>query len=345
MAKTKIKWTEKTWNPIRGCSKVSSGCAHCYAERQAIRMKNTYYKGTITNNKWNGKILEVHSHLDDPRKWRKPSMVFVNSMSDLFHESLSPEYRTSVFEVMNETPRHTYQVLTKRAERIVQSNVNWTDNIWMGVSVENEAAMHRIDDLRKCGAKVKFLSLEPLIGELPNLDLTGIHWVIVGGESGPGWRPMNEKWVRDIRDKCIADLVPFFFKQWAGLHPSTLTRLVDGADWSEFPAKRETCSRCHLDCEGEDGEVEYYNDNGCQTVDDGPIFCCACYLAVTTEQANTSEAMRSSSRSTTYHCHRCQEPTVNFQNVRFDEKCTKYLYCDKCIDIQHEEMLKRMTAL
>lgn len=233
MAKTKIEWTETTWNPVTGCDKVSPGCKHCYAERMSARLK-----GMGSPNYANGFELTLHPHmLGHPLLWRKPSKVFVNSMSDLFHREVPVEYIQQVFEVMRQTPQHEYQVLTKRAERLagVSGQLDWPDNVSMGVTVENADYLHRIDYLRQTGAKTKFLSIEPLLGPMAGLDLTGINWVIVGGESGPGARPMNPEWVRVIRDKCIESGVPFFFKQWGGVSKKKAGRILDGRTWDERP--------------------------------------------------------------------------------------------------------------
>ena len=207
-----IEWTQTTWNPTTGCDKVSSGCKICYSEVLSKRldaMGITKYA--------NGFELTLHPYtLNIPLTWKKPQLVFVNSMSDLFHEKVPLEYIKKVFEVMNQTPQHTYQILTKRAERLaeISAELNWTDNIWQGVSVESDTFIGRIDELRKTGAKTKFLSLEPLIGPLPSLDLQGIDWAIVGGESGNGARPVKVEWIVDIQQKCEATGTPFFFKQW-----------------------------------------------------------------------------------------------------------------------------------
>ncbi|TVL97417.1 MAG: hypothetical protein CV087_22320, partial [Candidatus Brocadia sp. WS118] len=197
MSTSKIEWTGKTWNPTTGCDKVSPGCKHCYADRMAKRLQ------AMGQEKYrNGFQLTAHtSELNRPHTWAKPTLVFVNSMSDLFHKDVPDDFIKRVFKVMEQTPQHTYQVLTKRSERLAQlaSQLQWPDNVWMGVSVENDKYLSRIDDLRKTSAQTKFLSLEPLLGPLSNLDLTGIDWVIVGGESGPGARSMKKAWVRDLR--------------------------------------------------------------------------------------------------------------------------------------------------
>lgn len=233
MANSQIEWTNATWNPVTGCTKVSAGCKHCYAARMAKRLH-----GMGQPNYRNGFKLTTHEHmLDHPLKWKKPLRVFVNSMSDLFHKDVPLEFIQRVFASMNQADWHQYQVLTKRAERLLEldSDLDWSDHIWMGVSVENQKVESRIDFLRRTNAKVKFLSLEPLIGPLPSLDLSGIDWVIVGGESGPGARPMDEGWVVEIRDQCVDQDVPFFFKQWGGVFKKHTGRVLDGRTWDEYP--------------------------------------------------------------------------------------------------------------
>jgi len=228
-----IEWTDSTWNPITGCTKVSPGCKNCYAERMALRLK------AMGQPKYsNGFDLTMHDDvLDQPINWKQPQMIFVNSMSDLFHEDVPYEFIARVFSVMDTANWHIYQVLTKRSERLVHLNnkITWPKNVWMGVSVENEHYTFRINDLQNTSAQVKFLSLEPLIGPLEGLNLTGIDWVIVGGESGPRSRPINEKWVREIRDQCRDANVPFFFKQWGGTQKKRTGRLLDGRTWDEMP--------------------------------------------------------------------------------------------------------------
>lgn len=233
-ANSAIEWTEATWNPLTGCTKISPGCKHCYAERLALRLK-----AMGQANYANGFRLTLQEQmLDAPLHWKKPRVIFVNSMSDLFHKNVPVEYIKRVFEVMNTARWHQFQVLTKRAERLleVSSQLRWAPNIWMGVSVENQDYNFRIEHLRKTGAQVKFLSLEPLLGPLPKLSLTGIDWVIVGGESGPGARPMSSEWVRDIRRQCNQAKVAFFFKQWGGVHKSKTGRSLDGRTWDEMPS-------------------------------------------------------------------------------------------------------------
>ena len=210
--KSSIEWTESTWNPLTGCTKISPGCKFCYAERMSARLKAMGQR-----NYRNGFKLTLHEHmLDAPLRWKKPQVVFVNSMSDLFQDDVPVTFIQQVFATMRAAHWHQFQVLTKRADRLLEVNpkLQWTDNIWMGVSVENEKYQPRIDDLRQTGAAIKFLSLEPLLGPLPKLNLCGMDWVIVGGESGPGARPMHKDWVRSIRDQCSEAGVSFFFKQW-----------------------------------------------------------------------------------------------------------------------------------
>ncbi|HOI56220.1 MAG TPA: phage Gp37/Gp68 family protein [Phycisphaerae bacterium] len=232
-ANSAIEWTESTWNPVTGCTKISAGCAHCYAERMTRRLK-----AMGQPNYRNGFRVTTHPHvLDLPLSWRKPQMIFVNSMSDLFHEKVSVRFIHDVFHTMRTADWHTYQVLTKRAERLAElaPALDWGPNVWMGVTVENADCAYRIDLLRSVHAAVRFLSIEPLLGPLPQLDLDGIHWVVVGGESGPGARPMDQAWVTDIRDQCLDADVPFFFKQWGGVRKKRAGRLLDGRTWDEMP--------------------------------------------------------------------------------------------------------------
>jgi protein gp37 len=232
-AKSTIEWTESTWNPVTGCTKVSPGCKNCYAARMAKRLH-----GMGQPNYANGFNLAVHEHtLELPLRWKSPQAIFVNSMSDLFHEDVPLSFIKEVFVVMNSANWHQFQVLTKRSARLLDLNKQlcWAEHIWMGVSVETEKYVRRIDDLRKTGAHTKFLSLEPLLGPLHKLDLSGIDWVIVGGESGPGARPMLEEWVIDIRDQCHKGGVPFFFKQWGGVNKKRAGRLLEGRTWDEIP--------------------------------------------------------------------------------------------------------------
>jgi len=228
-----IEWTESTWNPLTGCTKISSGCKHCYAERMARRLK-----AMGQPNYANGFALTLHEDaLELPLRWKKPQTIFVNSMSDLFHEDVPDDFILSVFDVMRRASWHRFQVLTKRAERLaeISPRLPWAANIWMGVSVENADYAFRIDCLKQTGAGIKFLSLEPLLGPLPKLDLAGIDWVIVGGESGPGARPMAREWVVDIQRRCQSAEVPFFFKQWGGVRKKQAGRELEGRTWDEMP--------------------------------------------------------------------------------------------------------------
>lgn len=228
-----IEWTESTWNPLTGCTKLSPGCKHCYAERMALRLQAMGQPNYV-----NGFRLTLHEHaLELPLRWKKPQVIFVNSMSDLFHRQVPLEYIQKVFDVMNRAHWHTFQVLTKRSARMleIQDRLEWSKNVWMGVSVETENYVSRIDDLGQTGAQTKFLSLEPLLGPLPNLKLDRIDWVIVGGESGPQARPMSKDWVLDIRDQCRRSRVPFFFKQWGGVRKKNTGRLLDNRTWDEMP--------------------------------------------------------------------------------------------------------------
>lgn len=233
---TGIEWTDRTWNPTTGCDKVSPGCTHCYAEALTKRFHTNFP---------NGFDLTLHrERLQEPKRWRKPSRIFVNSMSDLFHEEVPFSFLQEVFEVIRETPWHVYQILTKRHERLreLADKLDWHDNIWMGVSVENQKYVDRIDFLRKVPAKVRFLSCEPLLGAL-DIDLKGIHWVIVGGESGQKHRPMQAEWVESIQQQCEEAEVAFFFKQWGGRTPKAAGRLLDGKIWDEMPEAWEKHQR------------------------------------------------------------------------------------------------------
>jgi len=228
-----IEWTESTWNPVTGCTKISPGCKYCYAERMAERLQSMGQ-----DNYRNGFLLTLQPHmLEVPLRWRKPQRIFVNSMSDLFHQDVPLEYIQRVFDVMRRAHWHRFQVLTKRSERLAELNekLTWAPNIWMGVSVESDDYCTRIDDLRVTHAHTKFLSLEPLLGPLHRLDLRGIDWVIVGGESGPRARPMEPAWAIDLRDQCRRAKVPFFFKQWGGRNKKQAGRIIDGETWDEMP--------------------------------------------------------------------------------------------------------------
>ncbi|HEX3558263.1 MAG TPA: phage Gp37/Gp68 family protein [Pyrinomonadaceae bacterium] len=229
-----IEWTESTWNPVTGCTKISPGCENCYAERMALRLQ-----AMGQPNYANGFELTMQRRmLELPLRWRQPQTIFVNSMSDLFHRGVTTEYILEVFGVMNRASRHRYQVLTKRSQRLerLSPQLPWQRHIWMGVSVESREYTFRIDHLRNTGAHVKFLSLEPLLRPLRRLNLRGIDWVIVGGESGPYAREMKPEWVLDIRDQCLAAEVPFFFKQWGGKRKTVNGRRLDGEEWNQMPA-------------------------------------------------------------------------------------------------------------
>ena len=235
-----IEWTEATWNPVTGCKKVSTGCKNCYAERMAMRLqamgKYRYRNGFITT---------THTEaLSIPLRWKRPKIIFVNSMSDLFQKQVPIDFVREVFEVMNQCPQHTFQVLTKRPNIAARysDQLRWTKNIWLGTSVENQKATRRIDSLRKVPAAVRFLSVEPLLGPIPRLPIAGIDWVIVGGESGPGARPMNEEWVAQIRDRCISREVPFFFKQWGGVNKKRTGRILEGCTWDEMPGNSQAAA-------------------------------------------------------------------------------------------------------
>ncbi len=234
MAKSNIEWTESTWNPLTGCTKISPGCQFCYAERMANRlqaMKNPNYTNAFE--------LTLQPHmLEKPLQWKKPQMIFVNSMSDLFHKDVPTDYIHKVFAVMQRAHWHRFQVLTKRADILhqISPTINWPENVWMGVSVENQEYTYRIDHLRQTGARIKFLSVEPLIGPIDDIDLQGIDWVILGGESGPGCRPMKKEWVIKLRDLCTREKVPFFFKQWGGVNKKAAGRELEGRTWDEIPA-------------------------------------------------------------------------------------------------------------
>lgn len=228
-----IEWTEGTWNPVTGCTKVSPGCKHCYAERMAIRLA-----GMNQPRYRNGFEVTLQPDLVRlPLRWRQPRVIFVNSMSDLFHEDVPEPFVAEVFDTMVSAYWHTFQILTKRADRLAEiaGRLPWPINVWMGVSVESPRYLHRVERLRQVPAAVRFLSVEPLLARIPLLPLTGIDWVIVGGESGPGARPMEADWVRDIRDRCVGNGVPFFFKQWGGVRKGRAGRLLDGRTWDEMP--------------------------------------------------------------------------------------------------------------
>jgi protein gp37 len=238
MSSSKIEWTESTWNPTTGCTKISAGCANCYAERMSMRLK-----AMGTPKYANGFEVALHEDcLSEPYSWKKPKVIFVNSMSDLFHEDIPFSFIEKVFKVMNENPQHIFQVLTKRVELLLEysQKLNWTSNIWLGVTVEDINATRRIDYLRKTNAAIKFLSCEPLISGLGKLDLQKINWVIVGGESGPKSRPIKEDWVLDIFNQCKNADIPFFFKQWGGVNKKKTGKELRGEIYHEMPEIIET---------------------------------------------------------------------------------------------------------
>ena len=242
--KSTIEWTEATWNPTTGCDRVSPGCDHCYALTLSKRLKAMgspkYQLDGDPRTSGPGFKLTIHpSSLDVPRDWGAPRLIFVNSMSDLFHDEVPIEFISRVFDVIRETPQHTYQILTKRAQRLsrVADDLDWPSNLWMGVSVESRRYTFRINHLRKVPAAVRFLSAEPLLGPLGDFDLDGIHWVIAGGESGANARPLEYEWVADLRDTCTSAKVAFFFKQWGGRTPKAGGRELDGELWDQLPVK------------------------------------------------------------------------------------------------------------
>jgi protein gp37 len=230
---TEIEWTWVSWNPITGCSKVSEGCRHCYAEKMALRLK-----GMGVAKYRNGFEVTIHPDtLETPLTWKKPQVVFVNSMADMFHSDIPFEFVQRVFNVMARADWHIFQILTKRSKELVRKapDLDWPPNIWMGVTVENAHYTYRIDDLRKIPTAVRFLSMEPLLGPVPDMDLSGIDWVIVGGESGPGARPMKREWVLEIQSQCARQGTAFFFKQWGGVNKKAAGRLLQGRTWDEVP--------------------------------------------------------------------------------------------------------------
>jgi protein gp37 len=228
-----IEWTEATWNPVTGCDKVSPGCKFCYAERMAFRLQamgQPRYRNGF-------EVTLQEDVVELPLRWREPKVIFVNSMSDLFHKDIPAAFILRCFETMQRASQHTFQVLTKRPERALElsASLPWPANLWLGTSVENANYVSRIHELQKVPAKIRFLSVEPLLGPIPRLPVTGISWVIVGGESGPGARPMDPAWARQIRDRCLTYDVPFFFKQWGGVQKSRTGRILDGRTWDEYP--------------------------------------------------------------------------------------------------------------
>ncbi len=241
MLKSKIEWTHSSWNPLTGCSKISSGCKNCYAEKFAIRLQamgNPRYK--------QGFQLTLHPEtLSVPLRWKNPRLIFVNSMSDLFHESVPPSFIKEVFKVMATAKQHIFQILTKRSHLLLEmsESLPWPNNVWMGVSVESQDYLYRIDQLRHTKAAIKFISCEPLLGPIDTLNLNNINWVIVGGESGPGARPMKEEWATTIRDRCLSTNTPFFFKQWGGTRKKAAGRILAGKYWNQMP--NTPCDICH----------------------------------------------------------------------------------------------------
>jgi protein gp37 len=236
MQQSAIEWTEATWNPVTGCDQISPGCAHCYAKTFAER-----WEGIPGHHYEQGFALRLWpERLEQPLRWRRPRVIFVNSMSDLFHERIPDSYIARVFDVMAAAPQHTFQVLTKRHERLahIASSLDWPPNVWMGVSIENRRFVHRADYLRDAPAAIRFISAEPLLGPLEGLNLTDIDWLIAGGESGPRNRPVRVDWLRELRDRCVTERVAFFFKQWGGRTPKAGGRELDGRTWDEMPRTR-----------------------------------------------------------------------------------------------------------
>lgn len=240
-ANSLIEWTESTWNPVTGCTKISEGCVHCYAERLAHRLKAIGQR-----NYSNGFRVTLHPHtLNIPLEWKKSHRIFVNSMSDLFHDAIPLSFIQQVFDVMNKAYWHSFQILTKRADRLAEfaPYLQWAGNIWMGVTVESPLYLSRLEYLRSVPAAVRFLSLEPLLNPIHDIDLLNVDWVIVGGESGPGARPMDERWVIDVQQKCFKANVPFFFKQWGGVNKKKSGRLLNGKTYDEMPRQRRHISQ------------------------------------------------------------------------------------------------------
>ncbi len=232
---SKIEWTESTWNPVTGCTKISPGCKNCYAERMALRLK-----AAGSPNYANGFKVTLHPHaLEIPLRWKKHRTIFVNSMSDLFHKDVPFDFISKVFDVMRRASHHRFQILTKRSDRLLELSprLTWPRNVWMGVTVENADSSFRIENLKQTNAATKFISFEPLLDPILDIDLRGIDWVIVGGESGPGARPMEPQWAIDIRDQCLNANVPFFFKQWGGVNKKKNGRKLDGRIWNQTPRK------------------------------------------------------------------------------------------------------------
>lgn len=246
MGTTNIEWTNETWNPVRGCARMSPGCEHCYAERQAHRQSGVgkAYEGLTRLSPrgptWTREVRVVEDLIEAPLRWRTPRTIFVNSMSDLFYEGFDDETVIKIFDVMERASWHTFQVLTKRAERLVEiaPKLSWPENVWMGVSVESDAYVERVRLLARTPAKVKWVSAEPLLGPLPSLDMNTIDWLVVGGESGPGAREMNAECVRDLRDRAAVTATPFFFKQWGGVRKKLAGRVLDGRVHDAMPPRR-----------------------------------------------------------------------------------------------------------
>jgi len=243
-ANSKIEWTECTWNPVTGCTKISEGCLNCYAERMARRLQ-----AMGQPNYRNGFRVTLHPHmLELPLRWKQPRTIFVNSMSDLFHKDVPFDFIQQVFDVMRRAPQHRFQVLTKRSKRLetLSLRLPWPDNVWMGVTVENEECAFRIEHLKRTGATIKFISFEPLLGPIADISFEGIDWAIVGGESGPGARPMPHEWVTDIRDRCLAARIPFFFKQWGGVNKKRNGRTLENKTWSQTPLPKTRRERAYV---------------------------------------------------------------------------------------------------
>jgi protein gp37 len=249
MAETSIEWTDATWNPVAGCTVLTAGCTNCYAMRMAARLEamgTAKYRGLTRKSGrravWTGKIRLDHASLDTPKRWSKPRKVFVNSMSDLFHDDVPIEFIARVWDVMKETPRHTYQILTKRPERMARilskPPFEILSNVWLGASVEDDRVLYRLDAIRQVPAAIRFVSLEPLIGSVSQGDLTGIHWAIVGGESGPRAREMKPEWVDEIEAMCRSSGTAFFFKQWGGKNKKAAGRTLNGKTYDEMPDLR-----------------------------------------------------------------------------------------------------------
>lgn len=252
-ARSKIEWTEHTWNPVTGCTKISAGCKNCYADRMARRLRAM----GVLRYRHGFRVTLHHDLLDLPKSWKQPRVIFVNSMSDLFHKDVPESFIKSIFNTMRQCPQHTFQVLTKRADRLLHlsGDLIWSHNIWMGVSVEDSMHYSRIRALASSHAKVKFLSCEPLIGRLAKLPLKGIDWVIVGGESGPFARPMKPEWVTEIRDRCQERGVPYFFKQWGGTNKKQTGRTLEGRTWDEMPPLAHEAEVAYIDYSTKSGSL------------------------------------------------------------------------------------------